>query len=173
MEITKTPLADCLIIEAKKFGDDRGFFMESFNHKDFSEAGVNLEVKQINLAKSQKNVLRGLHYQVREFAQAKLVHVLQGSALDVVVDLRKESATYLQSFSIVLDDPSVFFYVPSGFAHGYYTLTNDTLFQYAVDNYYAPDHEAGIRYDDPKLNINWGLKGQPLISKKDLEHPLL
>ena len=173
MEIMKTPLEGCYLIEAKKFGDDRGFFMESFNQKAFEAAGISFDVKQINLAKSQRNVLRGLHYQIGDFAQAKLVHVINGAALDVAVDLRPSSPTYLQHFSVLLDAPERFFLIPKGFAHGYLTLSDDTLFQYAVDNYYSPENEGGIRYNDPNLQIDWGLVSEPLISPKDLAHPLI
>ena len=173
MEILKTPLKDCIVIKAKKFGDDRGFFMESFNQKFFLDAGIHFEVKQINVAKSEKNVLRGMHFQKGVFAQAKLVHVIQGAVLDVVVDMRKDSPSYLKHFAFELKKVEDFMLVPRGFAHGYYTLEDNTIFQYAVDNFYAPDHEAGVMYNDPKLSIDWGNLGTPKISQKDLKHPLL
>ena len=173
MEVIHTPLEGCLIIKAKKFGDERGFFMEAFNSVSYDKFGINFDVKQINLAKSQKDVLRGLHFQKGDYAQAKLVFVVQGSVLDVVVDMRKDSKTYLQHFTYTLSDPSEFLLIPRGFAHGYLTLEDHTLFQYAVDNYYAPEHEGGVRYDDPKLSIDWGLTNEPLISQKDLKHPYI
>jgi dTDP-4-dehydrorhamnose 3,5-epimerase len=173
MEIIKTPLKGCLIIKAQKFGDGRGFFMESFNKQKLQEAGIDFDVKQVNLAKSQKNVLRGLHFQKDSFSQGKLVHVIHGAVLDVVVDIRKESETYLQHFSYKLNSEGIFLLIPRGFAHGYLTLEDNTLFQYAVDNYYAPNYEGGIRYDDPKLNIDWGFEKEPLISLKDLQHSFL
>jgi dTDP-4-dehydrorhamnose 3,5-epimerase len=173
MEVIKTPLDGCVVIKADKFGDDRGFFMESFNQKKFHEAGISFEVKQINLAKSGKNVLRGLHFQTGSAGQTKLINVTQGAVRDVVVDIREGSSTYLHHFSYELTSPEVFLLVPKGFAHGYFTLSDDTIFQYAVDNYYQPEKEGGILYNDPKLSIDWGLKMPPSVSKKDLEHNLL
>lgn len=173
MEIVDTPLKDCYIIKATKFGDDRGFFLESFNQKKMNENGIPFEVKQINFAKSTKNVLRGLHYQKGSFAQSKLVGVISGSVLDVAVDLRKESPTYLQNFKLEINDPDIFLLIPRGFAHGYYTLEDSTVFYYAVDNFYSPENESGVRYDDPQLGIDWELTGQPIISEKDLKQPYI
>lgn len=173
MKVIQTPLEDCYIIKAKKFGDNRGYFMESFNQEVFRQQGIEFEVKQINVAKSQRNVLRGLHYQAGDFAQAKLVHVINGAVIDVAVDLRTESPTFMKHFKCELRAENDFFLVPRGFAHGYLTIEDNTVFQYAVDNYYSPMHEAGVMYDDPKLNIDWGFDESPMISKKDLEHPLL
>lgn len=173
MEIIETPLKDCFVIKSNKMGDDRGFFLESFNANRFRSHGLNFEVKQINFAKSSKNVLRGLHFQSEPFAQAKLVGVVNGSVLDVVVDMRPDSVTYLQSYQLKIDEPENFLLIPRGFAHGYYTLADNTIFHYAVDNFYSPDHEAGLRYNDPLLNINWGFESDPVVSKKDLEQPLL
>jgi dTDP-4-dehydrorhamnose 3,5-epimerase len=173
MTIESTPLSGCYVIKANKFGDERGFFMESFNQKTFKEQGINFDVKQINVAKSQKNVLRGIHFQKGDHAQAKLVNVLQGAVLDVAVDLRPESPTYLQHFVCRLESVEDFFLVPRGFGHGYLTLEANTIFQYAVDNFYAPEHEGGVMYNDPKLAIDWGYHETPNISQKDLEHPLI
>lgn len=173
MEVIATPLKDCFIIKMPKFGDERGFFLESFNQLKLKDAGIEFDVRQVNFAKSAKNVLRGLHYQRDDFAQAKLVGVINGAVMDVAVDIRKESPTYMQHFSIKLEDQGTLFLVPRGFAHGYYTLADDTIFHYAVDNFYSPDHEAGLRYNDPSLNIDWQLKEEPLVSIKDLNQPLL
>jgi dTDP-4-dehydrorhamnose 3,5-epimerase len=173
MEVIKTPLDGCLVIKADKFGDERGFFMESFNQKKFQEAGISFDVKQINLAKSEKNVLRGLHFQTGEAAQSKLVNVVLGSVIDVAVDMRPDSVTYLQHYKMVLNSPELFFLVPRGFAHGYYTLENNTLFQYAVDNFYNQSAEGGILYNDPKLSIDWQLNQEPIVSEKDLKHNLI
>lgn len=173
MEIIQSPLKDCIIIKTSKFGDDRGFFLESYNQRKFKEQGIDFEVKQINFAKSTKNVLRGLHFQKEPYAQAKLVGVVSGSVLDIAVDLRKDSPTYLQSFKIVLSEPNEFFLIPRGFAHGYYTLEDHTIFHYAVDNFYSPEHEGGLRYDDPVINIDWGFTDTPIISNKDLQQPYL
>ncbi|WP_258102695.1 dTDP-4-dehydrorhamnose 3,5-epimerase [Marinoscillum sp. MHG1-6] len=174
MEIIKTPLQDCYIIKANLFGDERGFFMESFNQKNLQQEGIDFDVKQVNFAKSSKGVLRGLHYQKGDYSQAKLVGVVSGSVLDVVVDIRPESETYLQHFKLEINSPDILFLVPRGFAHGYRVLEDDTIFHYAVDNFYAPDQEGGMRYDDPKLNIDWGSGlDEVLVSAKDLVHPLI
>jgi dTDP-4-dehydrorhamnose 3,5-epimerase len=173
MEVIKTRLDGCVVIKADKFGDDRGFFMESFNQKKFQEVGISFDVKQINLAKSERNVLRGLHFQKGSAAQTKLVNVTQGAVRDVVVDIRPNSMTFMQHFTYELTSPEVFLLVPKGFAHGYFTLADETMFQYAVDNYYSPTEEGGILYNDPKLAIDWGFEKTPSISKKDLEHKLL
>lgn len=173
MEIEKTPLNDCFIVKLDKLGDDRGFFLESFNKQKLSAQGLDFEVKQVNFAKSSKNVLRGLHFQTEPFAQAKLIGVINGSVLDVVVDLRKNSPTYLQHFKLKIDKPELILLVPRGFAHGYYTLEDDTVFHYAVDNFYSKENEGGLRYNDPALKIDWELKKQPIVSKKDLEQPLI
>jgi dTDP-4-dehydrorhamnose 3,5-epimerase len=170
MEIIQTPLKDCYIVKVPKFGDDRGFFLESFHQRKLADLGVNFEIKQVNFAKSQKNVLRGLHFQKGEFEQAKLVGVISGAVIDVAVDMRKESPSYLKHFSIKLEDQGTLFLVPKGFAHGYYTLADNTVFHYAVDNFYSPENEGGILYNDPKLNIDWELKETPLVSEKDLKH---
>ncbi len=173
MEIENTPLRDCVIIKVPVYGDDRGFFLESFHFKKLSEFGIHFDVKQINFAKSQKNVLRGLHYQQDGFAQAKVVGVINGSVLDVVLDIRPNSPTYLQHFKLTIQDPGTFLFVPRGFAHGYKTLEDDTIFYYAVDNYYSPENEGGIRFNDPNLRVDWELEDDPIISVKDLEQPFL
>jgi len=173
MNLIQTNLKDCFVIEMPKFGDDRGFFLESFNARKLAEAGIDFEVKQINFATSQKNVLRGLHFQVGEAAQAKIVGVISGSVIDVVVDYRQDSPTYLKHFKFVINTPEKFLIIPRGFAHGYYSLADHTVFHYAVDNYYAPQYEKGLRYDDPVLAIDWELKTSPIVSKKDLQHNYL
>lgn len=173
MELIETPLKDCYIVRNQIFGDDRGFFLESYNSTKLAELGIEFEVKQINFAKSQKNVLRGLHFQKAPFEQAKLVGVISGAVTDVVVDIRKDSPTYFGTFKMKLDSPDTLLYIPKGFAHGYHTLADDTLFYYAVDQFYAPDHESGIRYNDETLNIDWGGIENAVISPKDLNQPLL
>ncbi len=173
MKVEYTSLKDCVIIRNEVFNDDRGFFLEAFNKKNFLElTGVDFDIKQVNFAKSQKNVLRGLHYQLAPYAQGKLVGVIQGAVLDVVVDLRSNSSTFGQSFCFFIDHPNVNLYVPRGFAHGYKVMAEDTVFYYGVDNYYAPEFERGLAYNDLSLGINWG-DGENIISEKDLKHPLL
>jgi dTDP-4-dehydrorhamnose 3,5-epimerase len=174
MKITPTPLKDCFLIEVTSFGDDRGFFMESFNQKGLNdELGIEFEIKQVNFAGSSKNVLRGLHYQDSPYSQTKLVGVTHGAVLDVVVDLRQDSPTYLKHYKARLDQKGVLLLVPKGFAHGYYTLADDTLFYYFVDAFYSPDHEKGLLYNDEELNIDWELNDTPLVSAKDLAQPPL
>jgi dTDP-4-dehydrorhamnose 3,5-epimerase len=174
MKVTPTPLQDCYLIEIDKKGDDRGFFMESFNQDAlYKELGIRFEIKQVNFAGSSKNVLRGLHYQDAPFGQAKLVGVARGAVMDVVVDIRKNSPTYLKHFKTVLDRPNLLVMVPPGFAHGYYSLMDDTMFYYFVDAFYSPDHEKGILYNDNNLGINWEIDGGPIVSPKDLNQPKL
>ena len=173
MEIIETPLKDCFIIKVPVYGDNRGFFLESFNQKKLKEKGIDFEVKQINFAKSGINVLRGLHYQEEPNAQAKLVGVISGAVLDVVVDIRKDSPTYLKHYKVKIDSNDTFLLVPKGFAHGYHTLKDETIFYYAVDQFYAPNSEKGIRFDDPNLAIDWELQNQPKISEKDLNQPFI
>ena len=173
MELTQTPLKDCFLIKNNLYADSRGFFLESFHKEKFLElTGISMEIKQINFAKSVKNVLRGLHYQLQPYAQSKLVGVMSGAVLDVVVDVREDSPTYGRKFETLLDDPSVCLYVPRGFAHGYEVLEDDTLFYYGVDNFYSPENERGIKYDDPYLGINWKNDNNE-ISDKDRKHPYL
>ena len=173
MEVIKTSIQDCYVIKKKLFGDDRGFFMEAFNRVEFAGHGIEFDVKQINFAKSTRNVLRGLHYQLNPMAQSKLVGVFSGAALDVAVDIRPESPTFRQHFKLELNSPDTFLLVPRGCAHGYYSLANNTLFYYAVDNFYSAELERGIRYDDPELMIDWEFEDNfPLISEKDRQHPL-
>lgn len=173
MEIIETPLKDCLIIKANVFGDERGFFLESFNQKKLKNAGIDFEVKQINFAKSGKNVLRGLHFQKAPHAQGKLVGVISGAVMDVAVDLRPDSPTFKKHFNLEISSQDTFLLVPKGFAHGYYTLEAETVFYYAVDNYYNAEAESGLIYNDPELNIDWGLIDLPIISEKDLNQPSL
>ncbi len=174
MIITKTNLEGCFVIEPEVFNDERGYFFESFNKEKFEkETKIDVDFVQDNEAKSNKGVLRGLHYQKGEFAQAKLVRVIKGRVQDVVVDLRPDSVTYGGHFSLILsDDNKKQLFIPRGFAHGYLVLEDNTVFSYRCDNYYSPKNEGGIIYNDTTLNINWLLKEKELVlSKKDLELP--
>lgn len=174
MTVSETGLKDCYLIELDSYGDDRGFFMESFNRNRILEAiDITFEVKQVNFAASAKNVLRGLHYQDKPYAQTKLVGVTRGAVMDLVVDIRKDSPTYLQHFKVILDRPTKQLLVPKGFAHGYLSLEDDTLFYYFVDEFYAPDHEKGVLYNDPELRIDWDFSEDPIVSPKDLKQPKL
>lgn len=174
MTVEKTPLKDCFVITPKIFNDDRGSFFESFNKKNFKEImGVNVEFVQDNQSLSSKGVLRGLHFQEGKHAQAKLVRVIKGSVLDVCVDIRKESSTFGKHFSIVLNDKNQKqLYIPKGFAHGFLTMEDNTLFSYKCDNYYNKQSESGIIYNDKTLNINWDFpEGQIILSQKDKKLP--
>lgn len=173
MPFIHTPFPDLLIFEPHVHRDERGYFLEAFNQKTFLEAGINTDFVQDNQAKSTKGVLRGLHFQKGDHAQAKLVRVLQGSVLDVVVDIRKESPTFGLSFSIELNEENKRqLYVPRGFAHGYVVLSDTAVFFYKCDNFYSPAHESGIKFNDPKLNIDWILDDHELVlSEKDQNLP--
>ncbi|AFY68931.1 dTDP-4-dehydrorhamnose 3,5-epimerase [Thalassoporum mexicanum PCC 7367] len=168
MEIIKTKIPDLLIIEPAVFGDDRGFFMESFNQQKLAdEAGITLEFVQDNHSRSGKNVLRGLHYQIQQ-AQGKLVRVVIGEVLDVAVDLRKSSPTFGQWVSVILSaENKRQFWVPPGFGHGFLVRSDYADFLYKTTNYYAPQHERSLLWNDPELNIDWQLDGEPILSNKD------
>lgn len=169
MKVTPTRIPDVLIIEPKVFGDDRGFFFESFNQKAFNEAvGQDITFVQDNHSKSVKNVLRGLHYQLPPKAQGKLVRVIQGKVFDVAVDLRKESKTYGQWVGEMLSaENKKQLWLPPGFAHGFVTCSETAEFLYKTTDYYSPAHEQCICWDDPRLDIFWPLEGEPLLSPKD------
>ena len=168
MLVTETNLKDVLVFEPKVFGDKRGSFFESYNHKFFTEVtGNKYSFVQDNQSSSMKGVLRGLHFQNPPHAQGKLVRVLQGRALDVVVDIRKNSATYGKHFSIELTpENNKQLWIPPGFAHGFISLEEDTIFAYKCTEYYAPQSEMTIKWNDKNLNIDWGMKPL-LVSEKD------
>lgn len=171
MEIVKTPLAGLLIVKPAVFEDDRGYFFESYNRDKFLAHGIDVNYVQDNESKSKKGVLRGLHFQNPPYAQGKLVRVMHGSVLDVAVDLRKDSPTYGQSSSIVLSGENKWMYwIPEGFAHGFLTLEDDTVFFYKCTNIYSKPAEGSIRWNDPDLNIDWGIK-DPIVSEKDKNAP--
>ncbi|GAC1395446.1 MAG: dTDP-4-dehydrorhamnose 3,5-epimerase [Sediminibacterium sp.] len=174
MRIESTKLAGCYLIHDTLFGDSRGYFFESFNKKTFfDKTGLSVDFVQDNQSKSQKGVLRGLHFQQGEYAQAKLVRVLQGRVLDVAVDLRKQSPTYGEHVSVELSaDSHTQFFVPRGFAHGFVVLSEEAVFFYKCDNYYHKASEAGIIYNDAELAIDWQLKPEALLlSEKDTTLP--
>ncbi|MBL7808476.1 MAG: dTDP-4-dehydrorhamnose 3,5-epimerase, partial [Saprospiraceae bacterium] len=162
-----------LVFEPAVFQDERGYFFESYNRRVWEDAGVLNEFVQDNQARSTKGVLRGLHYQTGEMAQAKLVRVVEGEVLDVAVDVRKDSPSLGQWFSIRLSaENKRQLLVPRGFAHGYVVLSETAEFVYKCDNFYSKAHEAGIRFDDPTLNINWEFDlSKVLVSEKDLQLP--
>lgn len=169
MKVTPTAIPEVLVIEPKVFGDDRGFFFESFNQKAFQEAtGLDVAFVQDNHSKSAKNVLRGLHYQVVQ-PQGKLVRVVQGEVFDVAVDIRKGSKTYGQWVGEILSaENKKQFWVPPGFAHGFLTLSDTAEFLYKTTDYYAPEHERAILWNDETLSIDWPLSVPPALSTKDM-----
>ena len=169
----KTEIEGVFIIEPKVFGDERGFFMETYKQSDFEEAGLNYKFIQDNQSRSHKGVLRGLHYQ-KNFPQAKLVRVIQGEVFDVAVDLRKDSKTYGKWVGVILSaENKKMFMIPRGFAHGFVVLSDTAEFVYKCDELYHPEDEGGIMWNDPDVNISWPLNEEPSLSEKDKEHPLL
>jgi dTDP-4-dehydrorhamnose 3,5-epimerase len=169
MNVIKTAIEDVLIFEPKVFGDARGFFFESFNHKIFEEAvGRKVEFVQDNHSQSQKNVLRGLHYQLDPHAQGKLVRCVEGEVFDVAVDIRKSSKTFGQWVGVVLSaENKRQLWIPEGFAHGFLTLSENAQFLYKATNYYSPQSERSIIWNDPQININWPNAGELQLSAKD------
>ena len=173
MKFTKTSIEGLVIIDPTVFGDNRGYFLESYNEKEFKEVIGKVSFVQDNESKSSKGVLRGLHFQKPPFAQAKLVRCIEGKVLDVVVDIRKNSKTYGQYFTTELSgENKKQVFIPRGFAHGFLVLSESAIFAYKVDNTYAPEHDAGIRWNDPIVNIQWGLsESEVLVSDKDAQLP--
>ncbi|RSM32606.1 dTDP-4-dehydrorhamnose 3,5-epimerase [Aeromonas salmonicida] len=171
MNVIKTAIPDVLIFEPKIFGDERGFFFESFNHKLFEEAvGYPVTFVQDNHSKSSKGVLRGLHYQLPPHAQGKLVRCVSGEVFDVAVDIRKTSPTFGQWVGVHLSGENKRqLWIPEGFAHGFVTLSETAEFLYKTTNYYAPQSEGSIRWDDPQVGIEWPIEGEVSLSKKDQE----
>ena len=174
MKITKTKLDGVVIIEPDVFGDNRGFFMESWNKKKMEEAGLFYDFVQDNHSKSTvKGTLRGIHFQKGDKAQAKLVRCVKGIVLDVAVDLRKNSPTFKQWVGVELNaENKKQLLIPRGFGHGFVTLTDDVEFLYKADNYYVPEADAGIRWNDPDIGVEWGVKS-PILSEKDKNNPFL
>ncbi|HTH83480.1 MAG TPA: dTDP-4-dehydrorhamnose 3,5-epimerase [Mucilaginibacter sp.] len=169
MKFTETSIKGLFIIEPQIFRDGRGYFFESYSKAKFETAGITIDFVQDNQSFSQKGTVRGLHAQSDPHAQAKLVRVIQGSVLDIAVDVRKDSPTYGKYETIELSaENQLQFLIPQGFLHGFATLEDDTIFAYKVNNYYAKDCEVGVKWNDPTLNINWGVAPQDaLISPKD------
>tara|TARA_B110000208_G_scaffold142994_1_gene172500 strand:+ start:1327 stop:1881 length:555 start_codon:yes stop_codon:yes gene_type:complete len=173
MNFIETKILDVIIIEPTVFGDERGYFLESYNQKKFEEVVEKISFVQDNESKSSKGVLRGFHFQKPPFEQAKLVRCIEGKVLDVAVDIRKNSKTYGQHVAVLLSGKNKRqLFVPRGFAHGFLVLSDSATFAYKVDNTYAPEFEAGIRWNDKELNIQWGMEnGEVMVSKKDAELP--
>lgn len=175
MEVIKTDIEGPLIIEPRIFGDSRGYFFESYSEREFKETVADVTFVQDNESRSRRGVLRGLHFQKPPFAQSKLVRVVVGAVLDVAVDLRRGSPTFGQHVAVELTaDNHRQFFIPRGFAHGFSVLSDDVIFQYKCDNFYAPQSEGAIAWDDPALGIDWRLNpGDIILSDKDRHHPLL
>ena len=173
MKFIETNISDIIIIEPTVFGDTRGYFLESYNKKKFEEVVGKTSFIQDNESKSSKGVLRGLHFQKPPFEQAKLVRCIEGEVLDVAVDIRKNSKTYGQHVAVLLSGENKRqLFVPRGFAHGFLVLSDTATFAYKVDNTYAPEFDAGIRWNDKELNIQWGLEeSEVLVSEKDAKIP--
>jgi len=176
LKFTPQSIADVILIELTRHGDERGYFIETFRQDLFEEAiGYKVNFVQDNESKSLKGVLRGLHYQLPPYAQAKLVKVIEGNVLDVAVDIRKSSPTFGQHVSVELTAQNKHqLFVPHGFAHGFVVLSESATFAYKVDNYFAPEHDRGIAFDDDQLKIDWQLLAKDLqFSDKDKTHPSL
>ncbi|MBQ3629826.1 MAG: dTDP-4-dehydrorhamnose 3,5-epimerase [Prevotella sp.] len=175
MEYRETEIKGVYVIEPRVFTDDRGYFMEAFKQADFDAHIGHVDFIQDNESMSSRGVIRGLHYQKGDFAQAKLVRVIKGRVLDVAVDIRKCSPTFGRHVAVELSDANKLqFFIPRGFAHGFLVLSDVAIFTYKVDNVYAPQAEAGIRWDDPALGIDWPVEGMDILtSAKDLKAPLL
>lgn len=172
MEIIKTAIPEVIILKPDVFGDSRGYFFESYQQEKFRALGIEPVFVQDNESFSQKGVLRGLHFQKPPYAQGKLVRVIKGAVLDVAVDIRKSSPTFGKWVSMILSGENKWMcWIPEGFAHGFVTLENDTVFTYKCTNYYDKTSEGAIRWNDPDLNIDWGMD-KPLLSGKDAEAPL-
>lgn len=172
MEVTKTNFDGLLIMQPRVFKDDRGYFFEYFRKDVLKDFGVNVEFVQSNESQSQKNVLRGLHFQNPPFEQGKLIRVVKGAVMDVTVDIRKSSPNYGQWFAYELNEENkTILWIPPGFAHGFLTLSDNTIFQYECTNYYHKDSEGSIRWNDPTINIDWKIS-DPIISDKDKFAPL-
>lgn len=174
MPFIETGLPGLKVFEPRVFPDSRGYFFEVYNEQLFREAGIDARFVQDNESKSQRGVLRGLHYQLGEMAQAKLVRVVEGEVLDVAMDIRQGSPTFGKVYSIVLSaENKKQLYIPRGFAHGFSVLSNTVIFQYKCDNFYSKESEGGIAYNDPSLGIDWGFDlSEAIVSDKDKNLPL-
>jgi len=175
MEVRETAINGVYIIEPKIFGDDRGYFFESYNEREFTEKVGKVDFVQDNESKSRYGVVRGLHFQKSPFAQSKLVRVIVGRVLDVAVDIRKGSPTFGKHVAVELTaENHLQFFMPKGIAHGFAVLSQEAVFQYKCDNFYAPQSEGAIAWNDPALDIDWRIPSDEVIlSEKDKQHPLL
>ena len=167
IKVTRNEIEGLAVIEPTVFRDERGYFVETYNENDMKEAGLDLRFVQDNQSMSRKGVLRGLHFQ-KQYPQGKLVRVLQGRVFDVAVDLRANSPTFGKWFGVELSDENMRqFYIPEGFAHGFYVMSDVAVFAYKCTDFYHPGDEGGMKWDDPEIGIEWPLDGEPLLSEKD------
>lgn len=168
-----TPIKDLYVVEPYVYGDERGYFFESFNKTEFIKNNINVDFVQDNESKSTKGVLRGLHFQ-KKFPQSKLVRVIKGEVFDVAVDLRKNSPSYGKWYGIVLSNINKkMLFIPKGFAHGFLCLSDTAIFSYKCDELYHPEDEGGILWDDPDINVCWPIRNGVILSEKDKKQPLL
>lgn len=174
MKVSETGLSDCYLIEPTILGDERGYFFESFNKEKFlNQTGVTVDIVQENQSMSKQGVLRGMHFQIGESAQSKIVRVLRGEVLDVVIDLRRSSPTFRQHHKEILTEVNKKqIYIPKGFAHGFLILSDEAEFFYCIDRSYSPSNERGITFDDPYFGIDWGFDKKVLQSDRDKQWPL-
>lgn len=173
-EFEKTQLPDVILVKPKIFGDARGFFMETYKKTEFAKNGIDIEFVQDNHSKSTKGVLRGLHYQKEPKAQAKLVRCPYGKVFDVAVDIRKNSPYFGKWTGAILSSENKhMLYIPEGFAHGFVVLSDEAELFYKASNEYSPENDRGIKWNDPDINIDWGIDFKPLVSEKDDRQPLL
>jgi dTDP-4-dehydrorhamnose 3,5-epimerase len=174
MKIIETGIPGLVIIEPRVFGDERGYFLESYNTEKYLEVGINCQFVQDNESMSKYGVIRGLHYQLNPYSQSKLVRAIKGKVIDVAIDLRKNSPTFGKSYSIELSEENKLqFFIPKGFAHGFSVISEMAIFSYKCDSLYNPSKERGINPLDPTLNINWKIeKDREIISSKDMATPM-
>ena len=173
MKMTRTDIEGLVVIEPRVFGDSRGYFFESFSQREFEKEVGQVRFVQDNESKSSYGVVRGLHFQKPPHAQAKLVRVVKGRVLDVAVDLRRDSKTYGKYFSVELtEDNHLQLFIPKGFAHGFAVLSDEAVFQYKCDEFYAPESEGAIAWDDPDIGVDWQIpEDKVILSEKDKKHP--
>ena len=174
-EFVKTSIPGVILVKPRVFGDERGFFMETYKKSDFEKAGIDTDFVQDNHSKSVKGVLRGLHYQLEPEAQGKLVRCIRGKIFDVAVDIRRGSPTFGKWIGVELSEENkLMLWIPKGFAHGFLTLSEEAEIVYKVSGAeYSPEHDRGIRWNDPDIGIKWPLEGEPILSEKDRIAPLL
>lgn len=173
-EFNKLAIKDVVLVTPKVFGDERGFFLESYQKSTFFKNGIAVDFTQDNHSKSKKGVLRGLHYQTPPYAQAKLVRCSKGKILDIAVDIRKNSQTFGKWIGEILSEENKnMLFIPEGFAHGFVVLSDEAELLYKASGEYSPTNDRGIKWDDPDININWNIDFKPLISEKDAKQPYL